>query len=190
MLTKIILEGPMGKQFGREWELAVDSPAEALRMINANKPGVFAWIKANLSKYENYRVSCEYEDGTTEDLDNDTFPLRRKLKSIHFTPLIVGAGGVGKIVVGVVMIVAGVVFQQPWLVSMGINMAIGGVISALSPRPKKSREAESARSDGTSYFFDGPVNTTQQGVPVPLIYGRILTGSHAISANLTIDQLK
>ena len=64
---------------------------------------------------------------------------------------------------------------------------MGGITELLSPRPKKTDQ--SARQDGTSYFFDGPVNTTQQGVPVPLIYGRVLVGSQAISAKVTVDQL-
>lgn len=39
MLTKIVLGGAMGRIWGKEWFLDVNSPAEAIQMINANKPG-------------------------------------------------------------------------------------------------------------------------------------------------------
>ena len=46
-------------------------------------------------------------------------------------------------------------------------------------------EAGADRPDNKpSYAFDGPLNTTAQGNPVPLAYGKILAGSQVISAGL------
>lgn len=186
MLTKVILEGPMGKVFGRTWNLSVNSPNEALRMIDANKPGVFTWIRSNLEKYSHYKVICEYEDGRKEYLKEDEYPMERKCKSIRFVPIVQGSGGVFQAIVGVVLIVVGVIWPNPALVAMGVGMLIGGVAAMLAPKPKKD---DSSRSDKTSYYFDGPANTTMQGVPVQLVYGKCLVGSHAISAAVTVDQL-
>lgn len=187
-LTKVILEGPLGKQFGREWEFAIDSPREALRMVEANSPGVFAWIKQNLQKYSRYRVVCERDDGVIEDLDNDTYLLNQgRLKSVRFVPLVEGASNVLKIVVGIVLIGVGIFFQQPWATKLGIAVLAAGVVGALSPRPKMDTTGNSEGK--ASYLFDGPANTTAQGSPVQLIYGRVLAGSHAISAAVTVDQL-
>lgn len=189
-LTKVILEGPLGKQFGREWEFAIDSPREALRMVDANSPGVFAWIKQNLQKYSRYRVVCERDDGVLEDLDNDTFLLNRgRLKSVRFVPLVEGASNVLKIVVGIVLIGIALFVPgtSPWVMKLGIGLFAAGVVGALSPRP---RADTTGNSEGkASYLFDGPANTTAQGSPVQLIYGRVLAGSHAISAAVTVDQL-
>ena len=44
-------------------------------------------------------------------------------------------------------------------------------------------------SDGTkasSYFFNGPENTTREGGPVPVGYGELLVGSQVISASYEI----
>ncbi|MBE0438031.1 MAG: tail assembly protein [Methylomicrobium sp.] len=197
MLTKIILDGPMGKKFGREWNLAVNSPAEALRMIDANKPGVFAWIRDNLDKYEGYQVICKYEDDSEEYLNNDTFELERELKEIRFVPTVVGAGGgkgVGalQIVLGVVLIIAAI-----WTgglaagaipgVLAGVGMIASGIVTMLTTMPKPGDMSDTERRDGTSYYFDGPTNTSMEGVPVPLIAGRCLIGSHPIYVNLTVD---
>lgn len=190
MLTKVILEGPMGKAFGKKWELQVNSPSEALRMIDANKPGVFAWIKANLQKYSHYRVVCEYEDGRVEHLAEGDYPLERKMKTIRFVPVISGAGGAFQAILGIVLIVVGcVVPGMQALIWVGAGMLIGGVAAMLAPKPNASSNDQSQSANSTSYYFDGPANTTMQGVPVQLIYGTCLVGSHSISAAVTVDQM-
>lgn len=190
-LTQVTLYGPLAKEFGRDWNLEVSSPREAIRLIEANKPGFLNWIRGNLEKYDRYKVIVDYEDGRKEHLDEDTFPLQRQMKRIRIVPIVTGAGGIGKMILGAFLIAAGIFllptgFGGP-MIGVGITMFAGGIIELISPRPKK--KDASVREDGTSYFFDGPVNTTQQGVPVPLIYGTVLVGSHAISAKVSIDQL-
>lgn len=188
MLTTVTLYGPLGREFGQNWNLAVSSPAEALRLIEANRPGVRNWIRGNLGNYDRYKVIVDYHDGKKEHLDADTFRLSRSVKRIRFVPIVAGAGGgIGKIIMGVVMMVIGFVSGNPLLFAAGAASMIGGIIELISPRPKKKDGKK--EDDGTSYFFDGPVNTTEQGVPVPLIYGRVLVGSHAISAKVSVDQL-
>lgn len=176
----------MGKKFGRKWNLSINSPREALSLIDANKPGLLAWIKNHLSKYSRYRVICEYEDGKTEALDNDSYPLERKLKSIRFAPVLEGAGNALRVVLGAVLIAVGTLPGFQPLMGVGISMVLGGVIGMLSPQPK-SRSTEGGLE---SKYFDGPADTTQQGSPVQLIYGkRVLVGSQMISASMSIDQI-
>lgn len=188
MLTKIILDGPLGKLFGKEWNLAVSSPNEALRLIDANKPGLRKWLVSNRETFDGYRVTCTYESGVEEDLDDNSYlMLRKNLVSIRFTPIPVGASSTLKMIVGVVLIVVGVVYSNPWLVKAGAVLLLGGVIEALSARPKtKSNNGD----DISSYYFDGPTNTERQGSPVPLIYGRVMAGSHAISASINTDDVR
>ena len=196
MLVAVVLNGQMGKAFGKNWELAVNSPAEALRMIDANKPGLFAWIRRYLKKYGKYRVTCTYEDGRKEDLDNETFEFERQVKRISFTPLVEGASAGVRFVVGAILVVVGYMVGFTGvgapigyaLVAAGMSMMIGAVVEMLTPKPKMKND-QTERKDGTSYFFDGPVNTTRQGVPVQVIYGRVLVGSHVISANVNVEQL-
>lgn len=189
MLTQVYLDGALGKQFGRKWELAINCPVDALRLIDANKPGVFAWIKQNLGEYDRYRIICEFEDGRIEELDNQTVFMESKPIKVRFVPLVVGSSGAVRFVVGAILTVVGFFTQQwggAWLMKIGVAMMVGGVIEMLSPRPKND---ETERKDKTSHYFDGPVNTTMQGVPVPLIYGTVRVGSHHISASLAVDQL-
>lgn len=193
MLTIIKLNGPMGEKFGRNWKLDISSPAEALSLIDANKPGLFSWIKNNLSKYDKYRIICEYHDGRKERLMKDEYIIPGKIKKISFTPITLGSGAVGRIVVGIILIIIGVFTSYAGggvLVSIGIGLVLGGAIELLSPRPKKEKFSD--RKDGDnkpSYYFNGPANTIEQGSPVQLVYGRILSGSHAISASVGVEQI-
>lgn len=193
MLTAVYLEGPMGKALGREWHLAVNSPREALDLIEANGAKARAWIRANLEKYSYYRVVCEFSDGRREELSEEEYKvLEMRPTVIRFVPLVVGAGAVGRIIAGIILIVASYFAGPagPALFSMGVSLIIGGVIELLTPRPHKDdNKDQSERKDKTSYYFDGPVNTTGQGIPVPLIYGRVRCGSHVVSAAIRIDQL-
>lgn len=196
-LTKVILEGPMGKAFGRTWRFVINSPAEALRMVEANKPGLKGWIKSNLQKYSRYRVICEYDDGRKEEIDNDSFGLERKLKSVRFVPLIEGASAAARIVAGIIIMIfawwagpaaAGLLSASAQTAAYGIgaSLVIGGIAQLLAPKADKNSSTSDSK---TSHYFDGAANTTGQGVPVPLIYGKCLVGSAPVSAALTIDQL-
>ena len=189
MLTKVRLKGVMGKKFGEEWELAVSSPAEALRLIEANEPGVEAWIANNAETYAHYRVTVVYADDREEDLSDNDYPmLRNGLKEIIFEPIVQGASGIVRAIVGVVAMVAGFVFGNPYLFKFGAAMFMSGVVELLSPRPKTRNQDDSGSSE--SYYFNGPVNTQRQGNPVPLIYGkRVLVGSQPISASISIDEI-
>lgn len=43
-MRKVYLEGPLGEKFGQEWNLNVNSPAEALSAIMAQRPGMRQFI--------------------------------------------------------------------------------------------------------------------------------------------------
>jgi len=68
------------------------------------------------------------------------------------------------------------------LVSVGIGMAIGGVVQMLSPVPKApSQQEQSGTENKPSYLFNGAFNSTQQGLPVPVVYGHMLVGSSVVA---------
>lgn len=195
MLTKVILEGPLGKKFGREWMLEVSSVSEAFRLIDANKPGFFTWIRENLGTHPNYKIVSK--SGTKEEeVGVEGLQLSRKADSIIVVPLLAGAGDNAlQIVAGVALIAfagpigASIGVASGTVAGVGFSLAVGGVIASLTKTPTNGIQEQQERKDKTSYYFNGPINTTLQGSPVQLIYGRCLVGSQVISAAVTIDQL-
>ncbi|WP_416740186.1 hypothetical protein ACM1ZW_03960 [Pseudomonas sp. NFX71] len=52
----------------------------------------------------------------------------------------------------------------------------------LSPVPKSPSQQEQATTENKpSYLFNGAFNSTQQGLPVPVIYGKMLVGSSVVA---------
>ena len=67
--------------------------------------------------------------------------------------------------------------------AMGVGMVASGIVQMLAPQPK-GISARNSPNNSVSYTFNGPVNTTAQGDPVPLGYGRMIVGSAVISAGI------
>ena len=53
---KIFLHGEIGKKFGKEWDLNVKSPNEALRAINANTDNFFKFLSSKENENIHYRL--------------------------------------------------------------------------------------------------------------------------------------
>lgn len=191
MLTKVILEGVLGNKFGRVWSLFVNSPSEAIRLINANRPGLVNWIKMNAKVYARYRVVCSYENGQRESLSEESYGMQRRAKVIRFIPIPEGASGGAKFVIGVGMIIVGGMsiftpagaFAHQFVYG-GLALMATGAAQMLTKIPERT-DHKSINSN----YFNGIENTVQQGAAVPLVYGRVLVGSHLISATLTIDRI-
>lgn len=191
---KIIrLHGELAKKFGETHRLAVKSPGEAVRAMIVNFPGFESHLINSGKRNVDYQVKVDDDYVDETELH---FPIS---KEIHFIPIIRGSSsGTGKIIVGAVLVVAGVlltVFSAGtgaaiggYMIEAGVGLMLGGVIQLLTPVPKAPDPSESANNK-PSYVFSGPVNTTAQGQPVPVGYGRMIVGSAVISAGVVIDDL-
>lgn len=75
-------------------------------------------------------------------------------------------------------------FAQPWgtsLMGLGASMALGGIVQMLSPQ---QAGLAGTANNGTSYYFNGPVNSAAQGEPVPLVIGEMVVGSKVVSSGI------
>ena len=183
----IRLHGALGEKFGREFRLDVKSPAEAVRALCAVVPGFEKYMHEHGRDY--YKVFV----GARNASDEVKYPCSDK-EVIRIAPVIQGASAVGRIVVGAILLItafytggatlAGMMQGGAGIMTgMGASLIMGGVIELLTPQQKVTSSGDSA--DNTpSYNFNGPVNTTAQGHPVPLAYGEIMTGSAVISAGV------
>mgnify|MGYP006924875531 CR=1 FL=1 len=201
MLTKIILEGEFAKVAKKKvWMLDCSSPAEAIQLISVNTGGAIRrWIREHLKDYKICEVECTYEDGRSEQLDTETFQMERQCKTIRFLPIFAGAGGnngVLQTIVGVVLIVVGAILAYPsggssttmmqfgWsMIGAGVGMALSGICTMLMSTSKDDDDDSSS-----NYYFNGAQNTTNQGAPVPLVFGRCRVGSAVISSGIDITQ--
>lgn len=193
-MKTIILLGELGKRYGRKHLLDVKSPAEAVRALCANFKDFAAFVSASSDRNVGYRVLNKRDDVGEDELHN---PASQR---ITIAPVIAGAGGsVGKILLGAALIAAS--FFVPGLAavtlfgtttlatvafSVGVSLALGGVAQMLAPQPKFEGPQEEQQP---SYVFNGAVNTSAQGQPVPVGYGRMIVGSAVISAGVSVEDI-
>jgi len=194
------------QELGKTWNLAIQSVGEAIHAINTIKKGrLNKTLLENDKKGIKYRVLINGRDFLCEEtptLDKPetiqnselTFKFNEgKLKTIDFVPVLEGADGdFFSIIAGVLLIIVGIVlFATPFgvpLIMAGLGLVAAGVINLLSKPPKFEdfRDFSDPSKAKSSYLFNGPVNVTREGGPVPILYGRLLIGSQVISTSYEI----
>lgn len=183
-LRTIRLYGKLGSKFGRVHRLAVNSAAEAVRALCVMVPGFENYLRHAPSDYIVFLGR--------ENIGADDLALPFGKDDIRIAPIPAGAkqGGLFQVIVGVILIVAGVVTGGTSsaagmaLLAGGVAMAASGAMMMLSPQPKSDMTNMDGVNNRSSYAFNGAVNTVAQGNPVPLLYGRVITGSAVISGGI------
>jgi len=200
MLRKIHLHGALGAKYGKVFELDVKTAGEAIRAIGANFPEFLKDLRDGA-----WHVVRGKTVKNGLDLDeHQVAGFRLGQGALHILPYVAGSkrGGLLKIILGAVLIGAAFLFTggalaQPIIAGGGIfggitgtqvalfgaALAIAGVSTMLSP------EEKSKDGDENSFTFGGPGNNYDQGNPVPLVYGRVITGGQMISGGIDIERI-
>jgi predicted phage tail protein len=184
-MKTIRLYGDMGRRFGREFQLDVKSPAEAVRALCAVVSGFETYLHAHAKDY--YKVFV----GARNACDELSNPCSDR-EIIRIAPVVQGAKAAGKIIAGIILIVVTIInppagaMMAEMMMAVGVSLVLGGVMELLTPVPKLDGNGDNVDNRANSNF-NGPVNTTAQGNPVPLAYGTVLVGSAIISAGIPAE---
>lgn len=187
-LRTIRLYGKLGTRFGRVHRLAVLSPAEAVRALRVLLPGFERELMTGKDRGVAYAFLAGKRHLKTDQLHQPVGD-----DDIRIAPVIQGAksGGVFSAILGAVVIAVSAVGSyfapgnplSAYGYQFGAALILGGVAQMLSPQ-QKGLATKDSPDNGASYNFNGPVNTTAQGNPVPVLYGRMIVGSAVISAGI------
>lgn len=204
-MVTIRLLGEAGRRFGRRFQLAVKTPAEAVRALSVQIPGLREYMLQSTEAGINWRVVTENPEGLDEE--GLLWPLSKRLV---LAPIPVGRGAVGKIVAGVALVAlavivpgiglaagakgAAVIFGTTFstaslaIGSIGLGFIFSGVADLLTPTPKMPNVAATAGGGGgitagrsvedqlKSFTFDKSNANTMQGEVVPVLYGERIIG--------------
>lgn len=180
-LATVKLGGFLGKKYGKTFKLGVKNPAEAVALLAAN----FDSFQKDFIKH-NYRVMVGEEIIGEKDIQNPCVG-----KCIRFIPVLAGSGNAGRLIAGVILVVVGYwAFDgAPNPISnFGWALIIGGVVGLMfGKNPSTSNDSQDSQK--SSYLFGGTINTTGQGNPVPILYGRRMVGSQVISAGISTEPI-
>ena len=104
------------------------------------------------------------------------------VKDIHIFPDYTVGGGWLQVALGAVAVVVGAVTGQAWLVSLGISLALGGIMQLLSPAPKR----DTSNPIEASRYLGAPKNTTAIGTRIPIGYGLHKVSGHFLSYDVNV----
>lgn len=189
-MTRILLSGSLAQKFGRKHDRLLETGTirEVSSALVNTIPGFEDFIRESARKGLRYAIFRN-----RENVGEDQFTLSGTTE-VRIVPVIAGSksGGLLQTIVGAVLIVAGLFITggtfgagAPFgsaMIMMGASMVLGGVMQMLSPVPKApSQQEQGVTENKPSYLFNGAFNSTQQGLPVPVVYGKMLVGSSVVA---------
>ncbi|EOY8739510.1 tail assembly protein [Klebsiella michiganensis] len=190
VMARIELSGILGKKFGKVHYRLISTIREAGVALSATIPGFEKFMITSEERGLTYSV---FKDEKNIGVDDLGFPITGEV--IRIVPVVIGSkkAGLFQTILGAVIVavgaVASFVFGQPWGVNVmiaGGAMMLGGVVQMLSPQPAGLARRESPENKA-SYAFGGVTNTTSQGYPVGLLYGKRRIGGAIISAGIYVE---
>ncbi len=131
-------------------------------------------------------------------LGEDQLGLPAGNEEIRIAPVIRGSkrGGLLQTILGAALIALAIWNPMGWVAlgaqgamgttmmfGMGFSLAMGGITQMLTPQ-QRGLSTRDSPDNGASYNFNGPVNTTAEGNPVPVLYGEMFVGSAVVSAGI------
>jgi len=196
--------GELRKRLGQcRFEFDVATPAQAIKALCVNFPGLDKWLIDSEQDGIGYRVKIGKEQVTSEGAEVLAMPWSER-EVFSITPVVAGSGGVGRVIAGALLITAAVFFPAVGVtaatifgttfgaVSLGVaaigaGLVLTGVADIISPMNGPGLEASKEAAKLQNMSFSGVVNTARQGLPVPIAYGRVFVGSAVISSGFDVD---
>lgn len=171
----IHLHGPYRAYHTGPVEVQAKTPAEALELATIQIAG----FKPDLNgpkrvRVAGYRTIEALHTPANQDTDLHVMPAITFAEDKSWTQIVVGA----------VLIVVGAYTENPYLISMGLSLVVGGVMNLLVPVPKLSKEEEER-----SKYLGSPPNTIGLGTRVPFGYGLDLVQGHILSSNISAAEI-
>lgn len=212
-MQKAILEGKIGEKFGREWPInGCNSIGDTLRLIDCQtQQGLTRYLVEASENNVDFAIQRGIdfigEDELLlsigkEDLIITEIPAGQKsgwAKALAAIALIVVTAGAGAVMAGTAMLGPGGTLIGAFTaggglsggfaaamgttlgkmaITFGVNLAIQGVTQMMTKGPETDKA-----DTNKGYLFNGPVNTTSQGLPVPVAYGELVVGGAVISTS-------
>ena len=202
MLRKVKLYGELADFVGhKELDAHINTTADAIRFLVSNFPKLESYMN---ERY--YKVLVDSYEISKDDIQN---PIGKS--DISIVPVISGAGGGSKLLLGAALIGGAFLFTPLSMGSffspivapgsfaaagamtkaaggIGGALILSGVSDMLFPLPKLPDFADE-EDPRISFSFSGVQNTSRAGTSHPIAYGEIVTGSVVISAGIDTNQV-
>tara|TARA_Y100000310_G_scaffold73752_2_gene69896 strand:- start:5005 stop:5721 length:717 start_codon:yes stop_codon:yes gene_type:complete len=157
------------------------------------------WAEQGMEDGEDVRLDELYNDKKRskkqlEQIRFSELALKNKnIRKIDIVPVVEGADEVFTIIIAVMLIVIGIVFWGtvwgPYILMAGIGLLAAGITALLMEEPAMNELRTIQGATSSSYLFNGPVNVSREGGPIPVCYGELLVGSQTLSASYDVEHM-
>lgn len=169
------------RKFGKEFKLVdVANSSEALNALYCQING----LRKAIQQHKYFKVKLGNRYFTMPTLKNDVLEELQDGDELHVMPVVGGSGGGVQFVIGAVLAVVGYAFSWTGIGAVigtiGVGLMASGVATMMTKTPSPDSPERNETEKKQSTAFSNLQNLVAQGRPVPLAYGRILTGSLVI----------
>ena len=206
MLRTVKVYGHLAEHCGQSvFEALVRVPADAIKFLLCNFPELRSLMRDGY-----YKVAVgKYDLQLADHPEQLHYPMAAD-DVVKVIPVVSGAGGrgLGPILLGAALITAsvlvpgtgvggtsflggitkGATFGAKLAVAagnLGLALTLQGIATMITPVPKQPDFGEADPSGG--FAFSGLQNVSQEGIPVPVVYGEMIVGSVVLSTGLIAD---
>ena len=196
-LKKIKVYGKLRQFLGKSYFMAaVKSPQQAMSFLIANFEGIQKHMNDQIYKVKmGGRVVTEEYLSMTGQGDIQIIPIATGSLGAAVsvvTGIFSGAAAAATAVASVAGAILTSSVVTTALTTIGTSMIIGGITDLLSPQnpvPDASSVSDIDPAIRGSYTFSGIQNVSSSGVPIPIIYGLVFSGSIIISSGTDSTQV-
>ena len=205
MLRTVKVYGHLAEHCGQSvFEALVRVPADATKFLLCNFPELRSLMRDGYYKVAVGKFDLQLADHP-EQLH---YPMAAD-DVVKVIPVVSGAGGrglgailAGAALIGVAIASGGAGFAfgakgvgfigagaAPSALAaaagnLGLALTLGGIATMITPVPKPPELGGEGQG---GFAFSGLQNTSQEGIPVPVVYGEMIVGSVVLSTKLVAD---
>ena len=191
-MTQVTLHGILAKEFKKTFSLAIKRPKEVFDAISCAHGN----FRNRLVELANQGIHFTLLVDGKKMATIEEMSIVSDNQKIDIVPLVCGAGRAGMIVaviaLGVLTAGAGLAIGAGTFagiagstyLTVGVGLIMMGIQMALSPKPKMERPSADVNSAKQSFLFSSKANVAEQGIPVPVGYGRLRVGSAVIQSTI------
>lgn len=166
-MTEVHLHGILAKKYGKVHKIALKKPRDVLFAMEANYDDFLKDVKDLMRKniFYTFVVDNKVLDKAESDGPN------KSIKKIDLVPVISGGGA------------------DPLTIAIALISTIGSAVYSYVQAgkveyPKIPGASATTSANSRSLAFSNRENITEQGNPVPLVYGRLKVGSAVIQSSI------
>lgn len=187
-MTKVHLLGKAGKKFGKEFNLDVKHTKQLVRAIAVQRKGFLNFF------FDEQKKGIEYVIKKGEEFLMETdVELSLGNDDVYIMPVPQGSdifsdgfkrdlGTVLTIIGTVLVFIPGFQGIGAALIIVGGYLMFDGILGLM--------QDDSPPEDADAAVFGGPINVVKQGIPVPLLYGKLEVAGAPINYGFTNKRIK